>query len=99
MRIELDIERLTLNGIELNRRQLADLREALVTELTRLLAGSSPGQLAAPANVPTLRAPGIQLGGATSPATVGQSLARSLHRGITGDPGSPGGRAGRDGSR
>lgn len=80
MRIELDIDRLTLNGIQLDRRQLADLREALAAELTRLL-GEQPHQ---PAASRVLAAPPVRLGATPDGADLGRRIAGSVHRGLAG---------------
>jgi hypothetical protein len=81
LRIELDIERLTLNGIQLDRRQLADLREALVTELTRLLGERRHP----PAAARVVAAPPIRVGATPDGADLGRQLARSVHRGLAGN--------------
>lgn len=78
MRIELDIDRLTINGIPLDGRQLADLRATLIAELTRLLSQQRDQPVAARA----LTAPQIQLGATPTGTDLGRQLARSVHRGL-----------------
>ena len=78
MRIELDIDKVTLAGIPLDRRQLAELRTALVTELTRLL-GEQGRQ---PAAARVVAAPPIRVGASPDGADLGRQLANSVHRGL-----------------
>ena len=80
MRIELDIDRLTLNGIQLDRRQLADLREALAAELTRLLRE----QPHSPSGARVVAAPPVRIGATPDGADLGRQLAGSVHRGLAG---------------
>jgi hypothetical protein len=42
MRIEIDIERLVLDGLDLTRREQLDLRHSIETELIRLLSIRAP---------------------------------------------------------
>jgi hypothetical protein len=80
MRIELTIDRLVLDGVGLDARHTAALREALVMELTSALAGQRSWRPRRAASVPA--AP-LRLVAPVRPAAVGQAIARSVHAGIT----------------
>jgi hypothetical protein len=79
VRIELDIDRLTVHGITLDRGQLVELRTALVAELTRLL-GEAPDR---PAAARVVAAPPIRVGATPDGADLGRQLANSVHSGLT----------------
>jgi hypothetical protein len=79
VRIELDIDKLTVHGIALDRGQLAELRTALVAELTRLL-GEAPDR---PAAAREMAAPPIRVAATPDGADLGRQLANSVHRGLT----------------
>ena len=79
MRIELDIEKVTVHGIALDRGQLARLRTALVAELTRLL-GEQPDP---PAAARVVAASPIRIAATPDGADLGRQLANAVHRGLT----------------
>ena len=83
MNIKIDIERLVLDGINLEAGQRAQLQAALETELARLLArgGVSP-ELRSGGAVSSLRARAIQLSREGSPSHLGKQIARSVYGGI-----------------
>lgn len=78
--VSLHIERLVLDGVALSGTQGAQLRGALIGELTRLLEG---GEIAPSSGAAaTLAAPGIQIARNSSPATIGVEIARSVHKSL-----------------
>lgn len=83
MNVDLHIERLVLDGVPLNRRQSAALKDALECELSRLLEHRGLASVAG-ISVPQLRVADIQLPRGSPPAQWGRQIARSLHTGIAG---------------
>jgi hypothetical protein len=78
--VSLHIERLVLDGVSLSGTQGAQLRGALIRELTRLLehGGIAPS----PGAVATLAAPRIRIARDSSPATIGMEIARSVQQSL-----------------
>jgi hypothetical protein len=85
MNVNLHIERLILDGIDVEPAHRPVLQAALEAELARLLAqgGVGPG-LAAGGAVPALRGDGFQLSGGAggNPRQLGRQIARAVHGGI-----------------
>jgi len=83
MNVRLHIERLVLDGIQLDPAQRPLVQEALQAELGRLFAeGGVEGSLAAGAMVPSVRADGFAMSGDGSPVSLGRQIARSVYGGI-----------------
>ena len=81
MNVNLHIERLVLDGLELERGHEPLLRAALEAELTRLIAGGGGAGLVSAETVPRLPAPGIETAGGDGgdPAHLGRRIARSVY--------------------
>jgi len=81
--VNLNIERLVLEGFSLRPGELLLIRAATERELSRLLSegGISPQLLSGEA-VPRLAASDMRLTGAESPKQVGTQIARALYGGI-----------------
>jgi hypothetical protein len=79
--VNLHIDRLVLDGIDLDPAQRPILQAAMEAELGRLLS-SGVGALALGGAVPSLRADGFQMSGERNPAQLGQQIARSVCGGI-----------------
>lgn len=84
MNINLNIERLILDGLPIEGGDSASLRLAIETELTRLFmqSGIAPSLQTGTA-LPSLRADAIQLSAQNSPAQLGRQIAGSVHHGIS----------------
>lgn len=81
--IHLQIERLILDGLPIERTQGALVQAAVEAELVRLLTENGLGaELAAGGAVPRVRASAIQLAAGSSPAEVGAQIAHSVYHGI-----------------
>jgi hypothetical protein len=82
--LHLHIERVVLDGIDLDPADRPALQAALAAELGRCLAqaGGLGPALAAGGAQPALRAPGFQLAPATGPARLGRQIARAVHGGL-----------------
>lgn len=83
MNIQLNIERLILDGIDLPRHQGPLLKASVEAELARLLStgGISPS-LAAGVALPRIAVGNIQLNATNNPAQLGQQIAQSVYGGI-----------------
>jgi hypothetical protein len=86
MKVQIQIERLILDGLGLTPAQGALVQAAVETELTRLLRarGFAPALLHGGA-LPTLAAGSIQLAEQGSPAQIGTQIAQALMGGIGGE--------------
>ena len=82
MNVELHIDRLVLEGIDLDHAQRPALQAAVEAELGRLLAAGGVGALAAGGAVPSVRAEGFQMSGDGSPAQLGRQIAGAVYGGI-----------------
>ena len=83
MNVNLNIERLVLDGISIPHYQRPILQAAMEEELSRLLAeGGLSSELASGGAVPSLRADEIQLKGERDPIEMGKQIARSVYGGI-----------------
>ncbi len=85
MNINVEIERLILDGISLEPGQRAQLQAVVESELAQLLAmgGVSP-DLRSGGAVPNLRANSIQLSGESNPSHLGKQIAQAVYGGIGG---------------
>ena len=83
MNVNLNIERLVLEGFSLRPGEQLLVRASIERELSRLLSegGVSP-QLLSGGAVPRLAAGDMRLTGAESPKQIGAQIARSLYGGI-----------------
>jgi hypothetical protein len=82
MRNDLHIDRLVLDGIDLNHAQRPHLQAAVEAELGRLLAEGGLGALAAGGAVPSVKAGGFEMSGEGSPAQLGKKIAGAVYGGI-----------------
>lgn len=83
MNINLHIERLVLDGVNVEQQQSALLQQAVQTELARLLAtGGLSRDFAGGLAVPRISAPNIPLAVDIHPAQLGEQIARSVYGGI-----------------
>lgn len=83
MNINLNIERLVLDGIAIESDQHQLLQKIVASELTRLLSsGGVSLRLAQRAALPRISADGIQLTD-NKPVQIGQQIAQSVYGGIS----------------
>ena len=83
MSINVHIERLVLDGLPVARHQAPLIQTAVEAELARLLIadGLAPA-LKSGGATPSVQAPGIQFTSDSSPAELGQQIARAVYGGI-----------------
>ncbi|HSS48479.1 MAG TPA: hypothetical protein VLX28_05995 [Thermoanaerobaculia bacterium] len=83
MNVNLHIERLILDGIDVEPAQRPLLQAALERELGRLLAQGGVGPaLAAGGAVPSVQAGDFQMGASGNPRQLGRQIARAVHGGL-----------------
>ena len=83
MNINLHIERLVLDGLQLERGQGPHIQAAIEAELTRLLTEQGlAGALQNGARLPILPAATMQLNPGSSPSQLGAQIAHSVYTGI-----------------
>ena len=96
--IHLHIERVVLDGLDVERRAAPHVQAALEAELGRLLAkGGLQPDLAAGGAVPSLRGGTLEAASGGAPDALGASIAQAVYGGIGGalaDPHAPHGGAG-----
>jgi len=80
--VNLHIERLVLDGIDVEPAQRPLLQAALEAELGRLIAEGGVGALAAGGAVPSVKAEGFQMSGDGNPGELGRQIAGSVYGGI-----------------
>jgi hypothetical protein len=80
--VNLHIDRLVLEGIDLEPAQRPLLQAALEAELGRLIAEGGVGGLAAGGAVPAIKAGGIEMSGEGNPAQLGRQIAGAVYGGI-----------------
>jgi hypothetical protein len=80
--VSLHIDRLVLEGIELDAAQRPVLQAAVEAELGRLLAQGGLGSLAAGGAVPSVRAGGFEMSGEGNSAQLGKQIAGAVYGGI-----------------
>lgn len=86
MNINLHIERLILDGLQVEPRHRAELRAALETELSRLLAaGGLRSELLSGGAMRSLGAGEIQVTNNISPVHLGNQIAQAVHGGVGAD--------------
>ena len=86
MKINLHIERLVLDGLPVEARQGALVREAIEAELTRLLAENGlSSRLQTGGIFPRLPANAIELNAATTLPQVGQQIGQAVYGSIGND--------------
>jgi hypothetical protein len=84
MSINLHIERLVLDGLPIARHQAPLVQTAVEAELARLLVadGLAPALRSGGGATPSVDVPGIQFTSDSSPAELGQKIARAVYGGI-----------------
>jgi hypothetical protein len=82
LNINLHIDRLVLEGIDLDHAQRPILQAALEAELGRLIGEGGVGALAAGGAVPSVKADGFQMSGESNPAQLGRQIAGAVYGGI-----------------
>ena len=83
MKIQVDIERLVLDGLDLPAGQRPVLQASVEAELARLLTtGGLHPVLLSGGFTPSLRVNGMQWSGDSNPAGLGRQIARSVYGGI-----------------
>jgi hypothetical protein len=82
--INVHIERLVLDGLPVARHQAQLVQTAVETELARLVVahGVAPTLKLVGGATPNVNAPGIQFTSDSSPAELGQKIARAVYGGI-----------------
>jgi hypothetical protein len=83
VKINIQIERLVLDRLPIERHQGSLLQAAVEAELSRLMAaGGLADDLMSAGAVPSVPAPNIQLGADNSPIQLGQQIGRALNGGL-----------------
>jgi hypothetical protein len=84
MSINVHIERLVLDGLPVARHQAPLVQAAVEAELARLILaeGLAPAFQSGGGATPGVQAPGIRFTSASSPAQLGQKIARAVYGGI-----------------
>lgn len=83
MRINIQIDRLVLDGFDLSRSQRPLMQAAFERELSRLLARDGlTNELSSDVRLPSLRVPAIQVDNTNNADSFGQQVAQAVHRGI-----------------
>ncbi|MDB5034126.1 MAG: hypothetical protein JWQ98_1367 [Chlorobi bacterium] len=82
MNITIHIERLILDGIDINHADRPALQAAIETELARLMADGGIEGLRSGGATPVLRAPAIDLVRGSTPARMGEQIAGAVHGGL-----------------
>lgn len=82
MNVNLHIERLVLEGIDIEPAQRPLLQAALEAELGRLIAEGGVGGLATGGAVPAIKAGGFEMSGDGNPAQLGRQIAGAVYGGI-----------------
>ncbi|MEP7012874.1 MAG: hypothetical protein ABJC13_21335 [Acidobacteriota bacterium] len=81
MKVNLHIDRLVLEGIDLDHAQRPLLQAAVEAELGRLIGEGGIGSLASGGAVPSVRAAGFEIGADGSPSRLGHQIAQSVYGG------------------
>jgi hypothetical protein len=82
LNVNLHIERLVLEGIDVEPAQGPILQAALEAELGRLIAEGGVGALATGGAVPSVKAEGFQMSGDGNPSQLGRQIAGAVYGGI-----------------
>jgi hypothetical protein len=80
--VNLHIERLVLDGIDVEPAQRPILQAAVEAELGRLIAEGGVGALAAGGAVPSVKAGGFEMSGDGNPGELGRQIAGAVYGGI-----------------
>lgn len=85
MNVNLHIERLILDGVEIQPGQQHSLATAVESELVRLLsAGGLSRELTAGGALPSIKANGIELSNGLNQIGLGKQIAQSVYSGLKG---------------
>lgn len=83
MKINIQIDRLVLDGFDLSRSQRPLVQAAFETELARLLVRDGlSNELASDVRLPSLQVPTIHVDNTNNPHAFGQQVAQAVHGGI-----------------
>ena len=83
MRINIQIERLVLDGLALQRSHRPLMQAAFESELTRLFVRDGLHQeLSSGVALPSLSVPAIQIAAGATPQVMGKQVAHAVYRGI-----------------
>ena len=82
MNVNLHIERLVLDGIDVEPAQRPVLQAALEAELGRLIGEGGVGALAAGGAVPSVKTERFQMSGDGNPSRLGRQIAGAVYGGI-----------------
>jgi len=83
LRINIQIERLVLDGLDVQRSHRSVMQAAFESELTRLLVRDGLHQeLSSGLALPSLRVPAIQIAAGAKAQVLGQQIAQAVYRGI-----------------
>jgi hypothetical protein len=83
VKINIQIDRLVLDGFDLARNQRPLMQAAFERELGRLLVRDGlSNELSSEVRLPSLRVPSIQIDNTNNADAFGQQVAQAVHRGI-----------------
>jgi hypothetical protein len=83
VRLNIQIDRLVVDGIDLQRNQRPVMQAAFESELARLLARDGLNQeLSSGVALPSLSAPAIEIPNGARPHTIGEQIAQAVYNGI-----------------
>ena len=83
MKINIQIDRLVLDGFDLSRSQRPLMQAAFETELARLLVRDGlSNELVSDVRLLSLQVPTIQLDNTNNPNAFGEQVAQAVHKGI-----------------
>ena len=83
MKINIQIERLVLDGFDVAHSQRPLMQEAFERELARLLVRDGlNNELSSEVRLPALRVPAIQIDNTNNPDSFGTQVAQAVHQGI-----------------
>lgn len=83
MKINIQIDRLVLDGFDVAHSQRPLMQEAFERELARLLIRDGlNNELSSEVRLPALRVPAIQIDNTNNPDSFGTQVAQAVHRGI-----------------
>lgn len=82
MKINLQIERLVLDGVAMEPHHRAGLKAAVEAELARLLTGNDFSSHMQESSLRAVQGDSIRVGERNEPSALGRRIARSIHKGI-----------------
>lgn len=83
MKINVQIDRLVLDGFDVAHSQRPLMQQAFERELARLLVRDGlSNELSSEVRMPSLSVPAIQVDNTSNPDSLGQQVAQAVHRGI-----------------